>query len=123
MKIEQMTTAEDFITAYPLMKKIPLATDSDRLTLSYCLSGEYSGLKLIKDNLVVGYVFYYIENKICKIIGLWCENNFSLFKDSLFSHAKEIGCKKVRALSNLNGEAYEILTGMRKMYSVYEKEV
>lgn len=121
--IEKMTTAQEFIDSYPRMKEIPLAVGSARLLLSMCLSGEYSGLKLVLNKKIVGYVFYYIDGKTCKIIGLWCKNNFVFFRDGLYKYAEGLGCNKVRGISNLSDRAYREVMGMKKVYTVYERKI
>ncbi len=122
--IEQITTTEGFIEAYPYMKKIPFVPGTtDRFVLASCLLNNCNGLKLTKDSDLCGYVFFSVHGDVWNIAGIWCENHFEDFKDQLFDYAKSMGCRMIEASTVHNEGAYAKLTGMDRVFTVFKKDL
>ena len=122
--LQPVILKEDFINIYPLIKKIKFTDMEPADCLCRCLLGKYKGYIGYKKNIPVGIITYYIfDSTNCFVVGLWVKNNFRSFKNLFFEEMKKKGIEKIRCSTSLPEKAYGRLTGMNRLWSVFEIEL
>lgn len=113
-----------FLKYYKWIKAIPLANLSHIELLGKCLNGTLHGSIMFEDDVAVGICLFELKSTTeCFIVGLYLKDQADNFRDLLYEKFKEIGIKKLIAIS-MHDENYFIrFSEFKKVYSLYEKEI
>uniref|UniRef100_A0A6M3J7D7 Uncharacterized protein n=1 Tax=viral metagenome TaxID=1070528 RepID=A0A6M3J7D7_9ZZZZ len=115
-KIEVLSYT-DWITS------VNLNVGSHATLIGHSLLGNYNVAKGVKDGRVVGIVIYQIVGDVCFIYFVHCVGNVVEFDDEFFRMCMLVGVKRVQTTTTITENTFCRLTQMRKLYSVYEKEL
>jgi len=91
--------------------------------LANCLLGHYRLEAGYYKNQLVGMIIYFFKEDTCHIVQVHCENNLRHFISLFYENCRRAGIRKVRTCSDLKNAPYERLTGLERVYSVYEKRL
>ena len=123
MIIARITNKEDFIKYYYLMKDIPLFDITPETCLAKCLTGEFWGYLGTGGKEPVCIVIGRDYGKMAFIVGVWAKNSLKPFLSSFWAILKDQGYTTARSSSMFDIEAYQKLLGMKKLWTVYEREL
>lgn len=121
--MKKITNKEDFLLIIPMLRDINFTDMTYLDCLAKCLSGQYQGVIGSIDNKPVGVMIYYFyaNNTKAFIVGVWCRMNLKHFIDSGFKFFKDAGIKTVRCSASM--QDYEKKAGMKKLWTVYERQL
>lgn len=108
---------------YEWFSKLPGGNIPWELMLSRCLTGQYSTLFGTLDDVPVGFICFEDRKPTVFIIGLYGPNKIKHFYDLVFETFRTQGYNYVKAASAFPTEAYERLTGFKKLYSIYGRDI
>jgi len=118
--IKDVTEKEDFIYLYRMIRECNLIETPAYRVLEKCLSGEYQGLIGMEDEKIIGLCVFKNCGEMAFLVCVWCKNKLADFMPEFLEKLKEKGFKKFRASSYRDIEAYERLTKMKRLWTVYE---
>lgn len=121
---KQLTSKEEILEHYKFIKQVPL-TDSDSGTvLANCLLGHFITYSFILNDEPVGVLVCHAQGPTMFIVGHYAKGTFKLFdRDLYYSNLKKAGFERVRCASLIDPAKVEAWSGMKRIYSVFEKEL
>lgn len=117
--LREITNKEEFISLYPWIKECNFTEITPELVLARCIAGEYFGCVGEKDT-VAGMAIYRPYGDMVFVVGAWAKNNLKEFMPEFLVKMKSLGFKTLRTSANFNETAYSRLTGLKKLWTVYE---
>ena len=114
---------QEAVDHFQWIKECRFTEIEPEIVLSRVLTGEYISMKGEIDGEIVGIAILRAQGTTLFVVGCWCKNNLSRFMDSFIDLVKGSGFEKIRAYSDADPKAYEKLTNMKKIYSVFEREI
>jgi len=123
VELTRIQNKEDFILYYPWIKECYPVNLTPEQILANCLLGKYWGFTGSVDEKAVGIGIGETHGNTAFLVVVWAKNKLSTFLEPFLKLLKESGYKTIRASSKHPEEAYQRLTGMKKLWSVYEREL
>lgn len=117
-----VTDREEMIDLWPWIKATTLCDVDDHSTiLQGCLNGTLLMSKGTVNGEFVGIiVFNPMQDGTCFVLILYLKNHVRLFREVFFQTCREVGYKRILATTTIPEKTYTRLTGLKKLYSVYE---
>jgi len=125
IEILLVTDKEEMISYWPLIKDTDLCdVDDYTLVLQNCLVGSFKMLKGIVGGKLAGICVYNpLADGTCFVLILHLKNHVTLFRDTFFELCRKTGFRRILASTKIPEEIYTRLTGLKKVYSIYEYDL
>ena len=115
-----ISQVENPIPYYTWIQECNFTEVTPELVLARCITGEYECFEGSDGSEVVGIAIVRGYGTMAFIVGAWAKNQLKEFMADFFTLLKSRGFVTVRTSANFNEAAYERLTGLKKLWTVYE---
>jgi len=109
---------------WPWLAKVPCGNMMPVDVLSMCLNGQAFMVRGIVNEECVGILVYKLETPVAlSIQALFLPNHMLIFRDAFYAACKQSGIKHVYLLSRDPDAVVERAYGVKRIWSVYSKEL
>lgn len=121
--IKNVEGTSDIIELYPYIKKIPLVNTTHREVLKAILSDHIALMAGYKDDELEGILIVKDAKPRLFVVGVYGPKILKHYITEWYDGLRRMGYTTVEACSGLPRRKFERATQMKKVYSVYRKEL
>ncbi len=121
--IRPISQQREIIALFPYISEIPFVDVTAETMFARVLLGDFGMLVGEEDGEICGVLIYNNKFPVFDIKGLHAKNQVSKFISAFEKLLREKKYTHIRAVSVLSEKAYTKVTGLKKLWSVYGKEL
>lgn len=122
-ELKIITTPQEMMQFYPLLVKIDFIDTYPESVLAKCILGTYFMIGSYKEGKPQAVVVNERIGDTCFAVGLYAKNCLREILDKYLKLLKELGYIKLKSLSDHSEAPYKRLLSMKKLWTVFEREL
>ena len=123
MIIIKTLSSKKALDAKKYVEDIPYVGTSPEIVLGKILIGEYSLWGFYEEEKLIGALVYSRNSAEATVIGVSLRKRMSSLREDIFDAFREIGVRKLSAVSKHNEEFFIKFSGFKKEWTYYTKEL